>query len=184
MNRKSMIALVPMTALAIAGSAHAQSDQQDLNFGGTVGYYMPTNSVIKSAFGKSVINYGIGPVGNRRPSSGSVTPSLEFISASKDGNKLFIGTFTYGYEMHLADDHSMTVPYIRGFGGLSYFDFGIDQIGGRESGKRFGYTGGAEAGLVIANRLRLSARYNFFSKVDGFDFNGLTLSATYALFKL
>jgi len=178
-----MIALVPMAALALAGSANAQYDKQDLNFGGTIGYYMPTNSVIKDAFGKSVINYGIGPVGNKRPSSGSVTPSLEFISANKDGNKLFIGTFTYGYEKHLADDRSMTVPYIRGFGGLTYFDYGIDLIGGRKSGKKIGTTAGAEAGLVFAGRLRLSARYNFFSKVDGLDFNGLTLSATYALFK-
>jgi hypothetical protein len=184
MNRKPLIALVPMATLALAGAAHAQYNQQDLNFGGSVGFYMPTNSVIKDAFGKSVINYGIGPVGTNRPTSGSISPSLQFISANKNGNKLFIGTFTYGYEKHLADDKSMTVPYIRGFGGLSYFDFGIGPTATRVSDKKFGYTGGAEVGLVFARRIRLSAQYNFFSKVDGFDFNGLTLSATYALFKL
>jgi len=183
MNRKPMIALVPMAALALAGAAHAQYDKEDLNFGGSVGFYMPTSSVIKDAFGSSVINYGIGPVGNKRPSSGSVTPSLEILSANKNGNKLFIGTFTYGYEKHLADDRSMTVPYIRVFGGLSYFDYGIDQIGGRQSAKKIGYTTGAEFGLVLASRLRLSARYNFYTKQDDFDFNGLSLTATYALFK-
>jgi len=178
-----MIALVPMAALALAGTAQAQYSKDDLNFGGSVGFYMPTNSKIKDAFGSSVINYGIGPVGNKRPSSGSVTPSLEILNANKNGNKLFIGTFTYGYEKHLAADNAVTIPYIRVFGGLSYFDYGIDQIGGRQSAKKVGYTTGAEVGLVLANRVRVAARYNFYTKQDDFDFNGLSLTATYALFK-
>jgi len=183
MNRKPMIALVPMAALALAGTANAQYSKDDLNFGGSVGFYLPTSSTIPDAFGSTVINYGIGPVGNKRPSSGSVTPSLELLSANKNGNKLFIGTFTYGYEKHLADDRSMTIPYIRVFGGLSYFDFGIDTTSGRESAKKVGYTTGAEVGLVLANRVRLAARYNFYTKENDFDFNGVSLSATYALFK-
>jgi hypothetical protein len=120
----------------------------------------------------------------RRPSSGSLTPSLELLAANKNGNRLFIGTLTYGYERHLTAENSVTVPYVRVFAGGAYFDYGIDQIGGRKSAKRFGTTGGAEVGVVFANRLRLAAKYNVFSKQDGFDFNGFSLSATYSLFKL
>lgn len=178
MKNKPLIAFAALATLAPA--AHAQQTS-NLNFGGSVGVYMPTNSRVKDAFGSSVFNIGIGPVGSNRPSSGSLTPSIDFLSASNDGNRLFIGTLTYGYERHLAE--GLTVPYVRVFGGGAYFDYGIDQPGGRESAKRIGGVAGAEIGLVFAQRLRVAARYNFYTKQD-FDFNGLTLTATYALFKL
>lgn len=180
MNRKPMIALVPLAALAFAGSAQAQS-QEKLNVGGQVGVYMPTSGRIRDAFGDSVLNYGISPFSNgQNKSSGS--PNLEFLSANKNGNRLFIGSLTYGYERKFSTVGTST-PYARVFAGVAYFDYGIDQIGGRESGKRFGWTSGAEVGLLFVDRLRLSAKYNFYNKVDGFDFNGLTLSATLSLFK-
>ncbi|AIE83372.1 outer membrane beta-barrel protein [Fimbriimonas ginsengisoli] len=183
MNVKPLIAVI---ALAAISAAHAQ-DQQSLgvNIGGQVGVYMPTSSAVRDAFGKSVLNLGLGPVGGtNRPSSGSLTPSLELLSANKNGNRLFIGTFTYGYEKHLAPDESTTVPYVRVFGGGAYFDYGITQVGVRNSAKKFSTTGGVEAGIVFANRLKLSAKYNVYPKQDGFDFSGFSLSATYSLFKL
>lgn len=184
MNRKPLIAVTALALTSMGTFAQAQSDY-GINLGAQVGVYMPTNGAIRDAFGSSVLNFGLGPVGDpRRPGSGSVTPGLEFLTANKNGNRLFIGTFTYGYEKHFGDENAKTVPYARVFAGGAYFDYGITEISGRKSAKRFGATGGAEVGVVLASRLKLSAKYNLFSKQDGFDFNGLTLSATFSVFKL
>lgn len=180
--RKPIFALVSLAAMALAG--HAQAQQvPDIYLGVSAGTYMPTNSTIRRAFGDNVFNYGISPMG-AQAASGSSAPSIEFQSANNNGNRLFIGSLTYGYQKLFGDTSAVVVPYGRVFVGGTYFDYGIDQPGGRQSGKKFGTTGGAELGIVISNRLRLSAKYNFYSKVDGFDFQGLTLSATVSLFKL
>ncbi len=183
MIRTTLIATTALSFVAASAVCLAQ-DQPPLNFGGSVGIYYPSSKLVKAAFGSSVINYGISPVSSTRPSAGSLTPSLDFTTANKNGNKLFIGTLTYGYEYHLGDDSGTTIPYARVFGGGSYFDYGIDQPGARLSAKRIGYTYGAEAGLVFAKRLRVSVRYNAYSKENIFDFNGITLSASYAVFRL
>jgi len=181
MNRKPLIALATLALGTVASFAHAQQNTQ-LNYGVTVGEYLPSSKAIRDAFGSSVLSYGIGAVGTARPSTGSITPDFNIVNANSNGNKLFIGTYTMGYEYNLASNGSAFLPYGRGFAGLSYFDFGIDVPGRRESLKRLGYTYGAEVGVVVNKRIRLAARYNVYSKENMFDFNGLTFSLTYAFF--
>jgi hypothetical protein len=180
MNRKSLTA--PLVAgLSLATVLASAQSQNQINFGGSVGLYLPSSALVRDAFGKSVLSIGVSPVSSSRPSSGSLTPSFQTLSADQNGNRLFIGTFTYGYEYHVGDDTGTVVPFARGFGGASYFDFGISEPSGRQSLKRVGFTYGAEIGAVIGKRLQVSARYNVYSKEDYFDFNGITLSATYAI---
>lgn len=179
MTRKPFFVLA---CAALAVSAAQAQQTSGLSSGVTAGYYFPSYTLVKNAFGSSVFNYGIGGASTNRPSSGSITPDLLITTANANGNKLFIATYTEGYEYHLGKANANLAPYARGFGGLSYFDFGIDlDNGGRESIKRVGYTYGAEAGLVFMKRFRLSARYNIYSKEDAFSFNGYTVGLTWAL---
>lgn len=179
MNRKPLIALAILATATVAAPALAQDGP---NFGVQVGLYLPTNDRIRDAFGDSVFNFGIGPVNGRRPGQGSVTPELNILNANRNGNRLFIGTLTYGYEQHFGvSDNASTLPYARIFAGGSYFDYGVGIGAARQSGRRFGLTGGAEIGVILNQRLRLSARYNTFSRQDGLNFDGITLSATFAV---
>jgi hypothetical protein len=172
--------------LSVAGLAKGQvqyPNSQQLNFGATIGYYFPTDKVIRDAFGNKVVNVGFSPVKAQRPSSGSISPDVSVLSADQNGNKLFLGSLSFGYEYHFSNDQNVTLPYVRPFVGGSYFDYGITQAARRQSLKRIGYTYGIEAGLVIAQRIRVAGTYNVFSKEQAFNFNGFTVSATYA-FKL
>lgn len=187
MDRRPVVALSAFAALALAAPAHAQFNDREegVSLGGKIGVYMPSNGLIRDSFGNSVISYGLGSVARNRPTSGKLTPELDFVSASKNGNKLFVGSFTYGYEYHFSkDDQATTVPYARLFAGGAYFDYGVDTVGGRKSGKKIGINYGAELGLVFAGRVRLAARYNAFNKQDDLDFSGFNLSATVNIFKL
>lgn len=184
MDRRPIVALA---ALALAVPAQAQFNNRDesVSLGAKVGVYMPSDRFIRDSFGDSIISYGLGSVAPNRPTSGKLTPELDFISANKNGNKLFVGTFSYGYEYHFSkDDQATTVPYARLFGGAAYFDYGVDTLGGRKSAKRIGLNYGAELGVVFAGRVRLAARYNAFNEQDGLDFSGFNLSATVNIFKL
>ena len=186
MDRRSLVALTALATVALAAPAQAQFDQEEkAGLGVKVGVYMPTDSLIRDAFGKSIINYGLGGVAPRRPTAGTLTPELDFISADKNGNRLFIGSFSYGYEHHFVnDDQARTVPYARVFGGVAYFDYGINTLNGRRSSKRVGANYGAEVGIVLSGRIRLAARYNAFTEQEGFNFNGFNLSATVNLIRL
>jgi len=186
MNRKPLIALTALATLALAAPASAQygDDRAPLNFGGQLGVYLPTSGAVRDAFGSSVLNVGLSPVSTRRQGGNGLRPELNFITASKNGNRLFIGTLTLGIERQFGEPGSNSVPYARAFGGLSYIDFGINTGAGRVSDRKFGTTFGGEVGIVLYDRLRLAARYNVFSKASGFDFSGFSLSATYSLFRL
>jgi hypothetical protein len=184
MVRRSIVALTALATVALAAPAHAQyNDDNRVGLGVRAGIFMPTDSFIRDSFGDSIFTFGIGGV-NARPSAGSLTPEIDFITADKNGNRLFIGSLTYGYEFHFGDDRqATTVPYARVFGGAAYFDYGINTAGGRRSSQRVGLNYGAELGVVFNNRIRLAARYNGFSEQDGFNFNGFNLSATVNLLR-
>jgi hypothetical protein len=55
--------------------------------------------------------------------------------------------------------------------------------GARNSAKTFGLTGSAELGIVVAQRLNLFGRYNYFQRRGGFDFSGVTVGLSYSLLK-
>lgn len=180
MNRKPLIALTALSVAFLAVPAHAQN-RGGLDLGVSAGIYMPSSKPIRDAFGNSVLNFGIGPVNGNRPGEGSLSPELSFLAAERNGNRLFLGTFTYGYELHFGvDDNAGALPYARVFGGATYFDYNI----GGTSSRRLGWTTGAEVGVVLQKRLRVAARYNTYSRQQGLNFDGVTLVATLSLLRL
>jgi hypothetical protein len=168
--------LILVTALAVAGAAQAQ-DPFDL--GASVGVFMPSSRTIRDAFGSQVLRFGFGGVGRQSTGNFKLGTELDIISANKNGNRLFILPFTFAAEQQLAMAGAVR-PYVKPFAGLAYIDYGISTPSGRRDSKIVRVTYGAEVGVVLSEKLRLSARYNVFQN-SGFDFSGLTLSATFSI---
>lgn len=171
--------LIVSAALGVTAAAHAQYSDPKTYLGGSVGIYMPTNSMIRDRLGNSTVTFGLGNVGDLPNEAKRIASDFDFITASKDGNRLFVGSLTFGYTRRLGSSlYKTTVPYVKLFAGPSYFDYAVDTTGGRLSGKKIGLNYGAEAGLLFVNRVKLSARYMGLSEQKGLDFSGFILSAT------
>jgi hypothetical protein len=184
MNKKPLFALGAL--ITVVSSAFAQQSAPTASLGPSIGIFIPTSSEIRKDLGSGAFQLGFGGAGTSRPSDGSITPELTAIVAEGNGNKLFIVPYTFGYEYHFGVDSSTGIlPYIRPFAGIAYYDYSItDTLGNHYGVKRLGATGGLEAGIQIGSKIRVSASYNFFTPSGIFDFDGLSLSATYALFSL
>ena len=180
MNRK--LALVAL-AISAVGVANAQSNQ-NLNFGigGSYGILYLQDDAMKTAFGSSIVRFGITPVNLEQRQRG-IFPGWEVISASANGNNLFLLPVTYGWEQHFGDEGPFK-PFFRVFGGIAYMDYGVTVGATRYSSRTFGTTWGLELGASVSDKLRISARYNAFAKQDGLSFNNIELTATYTHFKL
>lgn len=172
--------LLLTAALGVSASAAAQYEDAKSYLGGQVGVYLPSDSLIRDRLGNSTVSFGLGNVGSSIADAKKLNSTFDFITASKGDNKLFVGSLSLGLEKRLDKQlYSSTIPYVKVFGGPSYFDYGIETTSGRKSGKKFGLNYGAEVGLLFVNRVKLAARYNAFSKQDGLDFSGFVLSATF-----
>ncbi len=185
MTMKPLIALAALTA--VVSSVSAQQSSSEVGVGISVGVYKPTSANIRQDLGDQFMSFGLGGATSKRPEQGAITPEYHFISARGNGNKLFMLPLTYGYEMHFgADNNSKTLPYLRPFVGIAYFDYSITDFatGQHASAKQFGGTAGAEAGVILSKKLKITAAYNYFTKANGLSFDGITLSATYSLLKL
>jgi len=179
--------LIVLTALvAIVSSACAQSSS-GTGIGVSVGVFEPSSGQLRADLGNQGLQFGLGGASTGRPSDGSITPEYGVIIDNGNGNKLFILPFTYGYEYHFGSSStSKILPYVRPFAGVAYYDYSIlDFASGQySSAKQIGATYGLEGGLMIGKKLKISAAYNYFTPAGGFNFNGLTLSASYSLFNL
>jgi hypothetical protein len=182
---RKIMALAAFGCLATA--SFAQSTDQIL-LGVTAGWYLPTGSALRDAFGSQIFTIGFTPVATGRPSSGSITPSFNIIGASKDGSNFLLIPVTLGYEYHFGSDdaNATTVPYARLEGGISYYNFSIDEGGPTnvEGNSRFGWVGAAELGISLNKTIKLNASYYLFEKESGIDFSGIQLGVTFGFIRL
>ncbi len=168
-------------SLVIAISAIASAQKSSIGLGLEAGFYFPTGSILRDAFGSAIPHFGIGFVGTDRPRSGSLAPEVDIIGATKNGNRFLLIPVTVGYEQHFGDNPE-SIPYARASIGGAYYNYDIETSPGVEANSsRFGLAGGVEVGIILSHRVRLAAKYAIFGRQDGIDFNGLQLTATLAL---
>lgn len=175
---KTLYGSMAVVALALAATpAQAQFD-----LGASAGFFIPTSSEVRDAFGGAIFKFGLGGVGRQSTGNLKIGTQLDFITGSRNGNRMFLVPLTLNVEQALSLDQSgTTIPYVKAFAGIAYMDYGITQAGIRHEDKLIRATYGAELGIVMAQRFRLAARYNVFPNTGGFDFSGLTLSATVSI---
>jgi hypothetical protein len=180
--------LILLSGLAVmATGAFAQT----ASVAGTVGIYFPSSSTIRNLIGSQFLTYGITPwSGNSN--NGGLTPEIDFITGSGNGNTFLLVPVVYAYEKDFTSHYSTGVhtgtsfvPYLRISAGVAYFDYNItDSVGSDYSLQRLGGTAGLEAGLKITNSAKVFVKYNLFTKEQQFDFSGIQIGLTLSLFKL
>jgi hypothetical protein len=184
-----LIRLLPVAVLAsLAVPALAESDRW---FGPEVGVYIPTSSKLRDALGNTWVSLGAGSTSIQQTEGRKFAWDWETVSQSKSGSKVFMGSVSYGLVMPLTGaapyalsrNNSNVQPYWAVRAGASYIDYAVNVSGGRTSGKRVGLNANAELGVLIGDRLKVSARYDYFPEHDGLNFSGVTLSARYGLLR-
>jgi hypothetical protein len=175
-----------LSALAIACAASALAQNNSENYLGVeAGAYFPTDGKIRDAFGTSIFKVGFN-YGNagRQADKWRLTANFNFISAAKDGNRFFLLPVTAAMGRMFGQPGDSSRPYVRVGAGVAYMDYAIDVSDTvRRSGRKILPTAGVEAGVVVGDRLRFAASYNWFSKTDGFDFSGFQLTASYSILR-
>lgn len=167
-------------ALAVAPIAQAQGSRYA---GPEIGVYLPSSSTLQSALGKQWMSFGVTTMRQGTQQSKAIGTNWNVISQSRNGNKVFMGSYSLGLSQPLGDVGNDLRPYFAIRGGLSYIDYAIGAGAGRVGGKRLGYNINAEVGVMFGDRLSLSARYDTFSKHEGITFDGLSLNLKYGLAK-
>lgn len=188
------LAAVGLAVLVCVSGAFAQDqdkekkkDEGARNYLGIKGgIYMPTDSEIRDIFGTTIPVFGLSfDDFTRQADKWRLTFDLDFISGRNDDDKFFAAPFMASVGRVFGSRSDQLRPYVRfGLGG-AYFDYSITRRSTLEriSEKRFGFGGEAEAGFFLGERLRISAKYLWFSKVDDFDFSGLQITATLNLIR-
>lgn len=181
-----------MMALVALVGVYAPAMAQNPGGGGTyvgieAGAYFPTDAVIKSAFGSTLPRIGINFINNRRPEKFKPQINFGIIGANRNGNRFLAVPVTLGIGQQMGNPSSSTQPYWRVGAGAAYLDYSIDPSGtgvGRITNQRVAFTGIAEVGVLLSDRVRLSAAYNYFSKADDFNFTGYEIKVSFLLWKL
>jgi hypothetical protein len=174
-----------LTACAAIGSA------QNPNSSGTyvgleAGAYFPTDTTIRNVFGSTLPRVGINFINNAQPDK--MKPSVNFavIGASKNGNRFLAIPITLGIGKQYGAVGAGARPYWRAGAGAAYFDYSIDATnsGTPVAARKFGFTAVGEVGILLSDRIRLSASYNYFSKQDDFNFSGWDLKVSFLFWRL
>ncbi len=178
-NRMIALGTLALTILPIAATA------QNAYFGPEFGIFIPTDNKLRDALGSSWYSIGISTMKESQVMQRRMGTNLNMITQAKNGNKVFIGSYTLGLVQPLGEfnQRSDFQPYIALRAGLSYTDYAIGVGINRVGGKRIGYNANAEFGILIGDRLSLAARYDVSSDYDGFSFDGLSLTLKYGLLK-
>lgn len=170
-----------------------KQDDTNLYLGGALSGVFFSQARTKNAFGKSILYYGLTVTQNNLGYNWSIKPDFGFFAASKDSNRLFIIPLMAVLSRKFAKPGDEFQPYVKLGAGLAYFDFRIDEPNNglapqgtftRTSGHKIGWASTAEVGAIAAQRFRIFAAYNFYSKQSGFDFSGFQIGATISFFKL
>ena len=192
--RSRLLFSTALAAVLVPGLAHAQSSYAGPEFG----VFLPTDGALKTALGDQWFSIGLSTMKQGDLRSTKTGTNMNFVTQAKNGNKVFIGSYSIGLFQPFGDGsvRSATRPYFAVRAGVSYIDYAINVGGGnnsalvgrgisngRATGKRIGYNANAELGILFGDRLNLSVRYDVNSKYDGFGFDGLSVSLRYGLAK-
>lgn len=189
-TRKSLIVALPLVAAFAGSSAFSQdissmlANRKAFGLGAGLGWYLPSNGTIKSAFGKSVFKYGLDLGPGPHISNGKIGPSVSFLTASNGSNKLMALSGMIAFETRLTTQKNATfIPYAKVGAGLAYEDYTFNNAGTHYSGKQLVPTAELKLGVIFDRNWELYAAYDLYSSTRGFDPSGINISLSYTFLR-
>ncbi len=183
--KMKMIGLAAVTLLSAGALAQTNTTTRlfDGKFGISAGAYFPQSAALREAFDDAILSVGFQVIDDRFEDRWKFKPDLSLIRAERRGNDLTVAILSFGAGRSFGKSESST-PYVQGGVGLAYFDYDFVAGGTSYNDSRLGWATHVEAGVIMNQSLKLSARYNFLSKQSGVNFSGLELTLSYGFFRL
>jgi len=181
------LAIIGLASAMCITSALAQEEPREDNrpyLGIKAGLYMPSDGEMRDIFGSSIFVFGISfDDFSKQADKWRLTLDFDFITGRDGDNKFFALPVTASVGRVFGGEDDQFRPFVRVGAGAAYMDYSLTRpsTAQRFSVKRGAATADAEVGVFFGDRIRLSAKYVWFSKVDDFDFSGLQLTATFNL---
>ncbi len=166
---KKIISLAIVSGV-LASSSFSQSSY-GLSAGG--GFYFPSSSLLRDAFGDSWTRISFSPGSSRSASGSRLDFDVQVISRDSNSNRLFIIAPTIGYSQSLGNNQKGFVPYVAARVGPAFADYRISSISRRETLLNTNF----EVGATLGDRFRVFGRYDAFGKRNGVDFSGFSINA-------
>lgn len=182
-------------AASISTALSATIDDRKNWWGVDVGAYFPSSSEIRDIFGGALLRVGVRPFEQRVSDKWKFIVDVNALAARKHGSKLFVMPVTFGFTRSFGDPESKSIPFVQVAAGPAYYDYTIlrnmevEAEGGKGSSteriskKRFGANANVELGMLFDQRLAVVLRGDFYTKADDLDFNGFSLTLSYAAFR-
>lgn len=173
-----------VAGLMIAPAVFAFADEGSApTTGFKFGVFFPNDSLVRNALGKEWTSFGL-QFGRVQQGKRVTAFDADVISRSANGNRLFLGTLTYGIVFPLGEADPMigarnnrVRPYAAVRAGGTYADY---RIGTFDDSKLL-FNANAELGVTIGNNLNLAFRYDLINKTDGLNFSGSSITLRYTL---
>lgn len=182
---RKWILMIPILLLTVCGAAWTQETEPEAKpemkteekseIALSIGYgaFLPTNSDTKDTFGSTWGRFSIDIFRPNPPEKW--TPLIDLGLLSRDNNDSSVRLFALngGVIRGFGGTESLQ-PYVILRAGPYYGSVDVDSLGVDEN--KIGLNANAAIGLMFNKRYYVEARYDYFSKIGGFNFDGLTLS--------
>lgn len=159
-----------------------------------LGVFLPTDSDVKDVYGKSWFRVGLTPLSFQRPGNWRFTFDLGFLKRSNDifipdgkgggtvlSNDVTLIPLTFGLTRSFGESTDF-LPYVAFRVGPYYVNVDSDSFGVDDSG--IGINANTAFGVSFSQRFYIEARYDWYSKFEGINFSGFSISAGLKLFEI
>ncbi|MDO8587507.1 MAG: outer membrane beta-barrel protein [Armatimonadota bacterium] len=173
------IAAIAIVLFATCGTVYAKDDTKT-PVGVAYQVFLPSNSTTKDVFGDSWNGFGLQVITPQEEDRWTPMVTLGMFQSSGDGDATLYA-LNVGLERGLSGSDKAR-PYVILKAGPYYGTVDVPSQGIDEN--KVGLNANATVGILFNERFYLEARYDYFSKLAGFNFNGFTLAVGVKLFDL
>jgi len=164
--------------LLLLACGAASATEEKISVAATIGVFVPTSSATREKFGNTWLRVSLQTFEREKPTS------WRFIAEASgyklDGTtKVRLIPLTFGVEKGLRERLSFQ-PYVTVRAGPYYGKFEDTSTGVRET--HIGLNANAAYGVIYRHRYYAEVRYDYFTRLAGANFNGLSLSVGVRLF--
>lgn len=163
----------------VPASAEQRDDADKVAVALAVGAFRPSDSEVRDRFGGTLTRFSLLTFEPEKPAETRFTWEAGAYSASRTSyqggrNRVRLYTVGFGFQRGFGERANVR-PYVVAHIGPYYGEVRVPLENIDES--KLGLNLNACAGIIFNRRFYVEARYDYFSKIAGFDFSGFSIGA-------